>query len=191
MEDGQPKEINPPHQKTGIKRNIQKGKKMEIEKIEEAVLEDVSGGARKGTEELEAFIKKVDPDYPITSYGSIFGWLDRRASIQFMPRGIVLNENSANNQFRLKDGRRINQRQLMEMLREKFNVEGSQNHYLYRIQGPVHPAFCDRSAVSCGSSSCMQEDFFAMRKNSSVIGGQLIWNTFLLLDVILKEYKRI
>ena len=123
MEDGQPKEINPPHQKTGIKRNIQKGKKMEIEKIEEAVLEDVSGGARKGTEELEAFIKKVDPDYPITSYGSIFGWLDKRAGIQFMPRGIALFENSANNQFRLKDGRRINQRQLMEMLREKFNVE--------------------------------------------------------------------
>ena len=82
-------------------------------------LEEVSGGNEAEYNELIEFIHQIDPDYKIYDEFDIMRWLTDNSGIKF--KSLYVSQQWNRNEFKLPDRRTIGQKQLMDMLREKFS----------------------------------------------------------------------
>ena len=90
------------------------------EKLEVNELDNMAGGNAEEYKELKRFIKKVDPNFKPKNTSEVMRWLDRNSGLDF--KSMSIGAEYGDNEFVLKDGRVLNNDELLEILREKYNV---------------------------------------------------------------------
>lgn len=87
------------------------------EKLNDEVLENVSGGTRAEIEELKDFIRTHDPDYSLNSDNDVDMWLLDRSKIKW--DRINITDKGAN-YYVLQNRKQISHEEVMTMLAERF-----------------------------------------------------------------------